>query len=400
MLELEEAIVKILALTPKATSELVTLPNAHRRALSKSIYADIDLPPFDNSAMDGYAVRASDVQLTRADLPVCLKLCGRISAGENSSNIVEPGVCVRVFTGSILPVGADAVVMQEDTLEAQPGEILVKEPVKPWENVRFRGEDVKRGSLLAESGEILGPGKLSLLAATGISQVQVGRQPRVALLATGSELREPGSALAHGQIYESNRTGLAALLHDIGVSPSILPLVADTREGVRLALENAFNESDAVISSGGVSVGEMDFIKIALKDLGGQVEFWRVAVKPGRPFVFGNCRNKLFFGLPGNPVSAFLTFLLLVRPALLRWQGAMDVSLPAYPGVLRERLANPGHRRHFMRVKMDQNGHVLSAGNQASHMLSSLGAANGVVDVPPEAALEAGTRVPVLLWER
>jgi len=299
-----------------------------------------------------------------------------------------------------LPAGADAVVMQEDTVNAQPGEILIKESVKPWENVRFRGEDVKRGILLAENGELLGAGKLSLLAATGISQVQVGRQPRVALLATGSELREAGSSLMPGQIYESNRTGLAVLLDDIGVSPSICPLVADTREGVRAALEHAFEDSDAVISSGGVSVGEMDFIKIALEDLGGQVEFWRVAIKPGRPFVFGSCRNKMFFGLPGNPVSAFLTFLLLVRPALLRWQGAMDISLPTYPGVLGERLANPGQRRHFIRVKMDQNGRVFSAGHQASHMLSSLGAANGVVDVPPEAALEAGTRVPVLRWER
>jgi molybdopterin molybdotransferase len=176
--------------------------------------------------------------------------------------------------------------------------------------------------------------------------------------------------------------------------------VADTQEGVRTALDHAFNESDAVISSGGVSVGEMDFIKPALEDLGGEVQFWRVAIKPGRPFVFGSCRNKLFFGLPGNPVSAFVTFLLLVRPSLLRWQGASDVSLPVCRGVLGERLANPGNRRHFMRVNMDQKGHVFSAGKQGSHVLNSLGAANGLVDVSPETALESGASVEVLRWER
>jgi molybdopterin molybdotransferase len=239
-----------------------------------------------------------------------------------------------------------------------------------------------------------------LLAATGVSHVEVGRQPRVAVLATGSELCEPDVTLAPGQIYESNRVGLSILLDEIGALPSIFPLVADTREGVRKALENAFRETDVVVSSGGVSVGEMDFIKTALQELGGKTEFWRVAIKPGRPFVFGNYRDKLFFGLPGNPVSALITFWLLARPSLLRWQGAKDVSLPSYPGVLGERLANPGQRRHFMRVKTGANGQVFSAGLQGSHVLSSLGAANGLVDVPPGVTLEAGGSVKVIPWQQ
>jgi molybdopterin molybdotransferase len=400
MLELEDAIARILAITPTSKSELIPLTRARRRVLAQSVHARVDLPSFDNSAMDGYAVRASDLSKASADQPVRLQLRGRIAAGENSNDTVEPGACVRVFTGSLLPAGADAVVMQEDTNPGQHGEVLINDSVKPWENVRFRGEDVKRGTVLAEDGELLGAGKISLLTATGVSHVEVGRQPRVAVVATGSELCEPGMPLATGQIYESNRAGLAVLLEDIGACPSIFPLVADTREEVRKALEKAFKETDIVISSGGVSVGEMDFIKTALKDLGGEMEFWRVAIKPGRPFAFGRYRDKLFFGLPGNPVSALTTFWLLARPSLLRWQGAKDVSLPLYHGVLGERLANPGERRHFMRVKIDALGQVFSAGLQGSHVLSSLAEANGLLELPPGVALEAGTRLKVIRWDR
>ena len=180
----------------------------------------------------------------------------------------------------------------------------------------------------------------------------------VGLLATGSELTEPGQPLAPGRIYESNRTALAALMERAGAVPKTFPLVADVLAGTSQALADAFNQCDAVVTSGGVSVGEMDFLKRAFEQIGGKLEFWKVAIKPGRPFVFGRYRGKLLFGLPGNPVSALVTFLLLVRPALLRWQGATDVSLPAHPGVLAEPLANPGERRHFMRVKVDPSGKV------------------------------------------
>ena len=212
----------------------------------------------------------------------------------------------------------------------------------------------------------------------------------VGLLATGSELQEPGQPLAPGQIYESNRIALAALMQRAGAVPRTFPLVADALAATSLALADAFNQCDAVVTSGGVSVGEMDFIKRAFEQIGGELEFWKVAIKPGRPFVFGRCRGKLLFGLPGNPVSALVTFLLLVRPALLRWQGATDVSLPAHPGVLAEPLANDGERRHFMRVKVDPTGKVRSAGVQASHVLSSVAAANGLVDVPPNTTLACG----------
>jgi molybdopterin molybdotransferase len=401
MLELEEAVARVLAAVPKPVCERIALPDAHGRILAEGISAPIDLPPFDNSSMDGYAVRAADVAKAKAEAPVHLRIVGRVAAGETFAEELSEGTSVRLFTGSPLPRGADAVVMQEDTgLEPErSNEILILDPVKPWENVRLRGEDVKRGSSLIEAGEPLTGARLSLLAAMGLSHVHTGRRPIVGLLATGSELKEGGEPLVHGQIYESNRAALAPLIKKAGGVPAILGIVPDDLDETRSVLDRAFAQSDAVVTCGGVSVGEMDFVKTAFQQLGGNLEFWKVAIKPGRPFVFGRLGEKLLFGLPGNPVSALVTFLMLVRPALLRWQGGAALSLPSSPGCVVEPLVNPGGRRHFLRVTIDDRGNVRSAGAQASHMLSSLAAANGLVDVPPETTFSKGTSVPVLRWE-
>jgi molybdopterin molybdotransferase len=351
--------------------------------------------------MDGYAVRAADIAAASAATPVQLRRCGRVAAGESYDGEIGQGTCVRLFTGSPLPAGADAVVMQEDT-RVEPGapdDVLVLDAVKPWENVRLRAEDVRRGAVLAKSGERLTPMSMSLLAATGLERVRVGRSPIVGVLATGSELREAGQSLAPGQIYESNRLGLAALIRRTGALPKVFPLVPDSLAKTRAALDQALNQCDAVVTSGGVSVGEMDFVKQAFEESGGGLEFWKVAIKPGRPFVFGSFRGKLLFGLPGNPVSALVTFLLLVRPALLRWQGAADLSLLFSQAVLAEPLENPGSRRHFLRVRLDEQGHAYSAGIQASHILSASAMANGLVDLPPEKTLEKGATVKVLRWD-
>ncbi len=427
MLELEDALQRILAALPAPVSERVALPDAADRVLTETVASQVDLPPFDNSSMDGYAVRAADVAAARPEAPIRLRVVGRTAAGEVFAGTLAGGDCVRLFTGSPLPRGADAVVMQEDTRSdpALPEEIQVLDTAKPWANVRFRGEDLKRGTTVANAGEIVTPAKLSLLAATGTAQVTVGRQPVVGLLATGSELREPGQALAPGQIYESTRVALEALARRAGAQPRIYALVPDTLAATQGALEQAFGDCDLVVTSGGVSVGEMDFIKAAFEQLGGKLEFWKVAIKPGRPFVFGKVEAKmedgrlktanlkrapssifhplsswkLLFGLPGNPVSALVTFLLLVRPALLRWQGTQNIGLPSQPGVLSEPLANPDARRHFLRVRVDKTGRVSSAGLQASHALSSAAAADGLVDVPPRTTLTAGTTVSVLRWD-
>jgi molybdopterin molybdotransferase len=318
-----------------------------------------------------------------------------VGAGQVFTGNVGAQTCVRIFTGTPLPAGADAVVMQEDT-RTEGDSVLVLDRARPWENVRLRGEDVKSGAVLAVPGTRLGAGHVGLIAATGHARVRVARQPRVALIATGSELRPPGKPLAPGQIYESNRTMLAAMLTACGVEVRSLPLVPDTLNRTRNALQRAFAECDAVVTTGGASVGKLDFIKAAFAELGGSQEFWRVSIKPGKPFVFGTLQGKLLFGLPGNPVSAFVTFLLLVRPALLRWQGASDVELPAHPGTLAEPLVNRGDRRHFVRVRVDADGRVHSAGTQASHMMHSLAAANALVDVPPATTLAAGATVRVL----
>jgi molybdopterin molybdotransferase len=400
-LELEDAVARILAAVPAPAGESIPVADVCSRVTMERVLSPGDLPSFDNSSMDGYAVRAEEVAAATPETPVRLRLAGKVAAGEMFRGEVTTGACVRIATGSPLPAGADAVVMQEDTrtVPNASSEVLILDAVKPWENVRLRGEDVRRGAMVAEAGAPLTAGCVSLLAATGITQIKVARQPIVSLLATGSELREPGQPLAPGQIYESNRLGLACLTSSAGGIARPFPLVPDVLEATRLSLTEAFRDADAVVTTGGASVGELDFVKLAFEQAGGQLQFWRVAIKPGRPFVFGRWGQKLLFGLPGNPVSAFVTFLLLVRPALLRWQGIREVGLPSHPGVLAEPVANPGGRRHFLRVKVDVAGNVYSSGLQASHALSSLAAASALLDVPPRSTLAAGSAVRVLRWE-
>ncbi|NBR84683.1 MAG: molybdopterin molybdenumtransferase MoeA [Proteobacteria bacterium] len=398
MLTYEEALAHVLAALPPAKPEKVPVAEAAGRFLTEAVSSPLDLPPFDNSAMDGYAVRAADIATASAEKPVVLRRVGQIGAGEVFAGNVGMQTCVRLFTGTPLPAGADAVVMQEDTRtdEARPDEVQILDRARPWENVRLRGEDVKAGTVVATPGTRLSAGHLNLLAAVGTASVRVAKRPCVALLATGNELRAPGKPLAPGQIYESNRAMLAALLAECGAEARVFPLVPDSLNRTCNALKRAFAECDAVVTTGGASVGQLDFVKAAFVELGGSQEFWKVAIKPGKPFVFGTLAGKFLFGLPGNPVSAYVTFLLLVRPALLRWQGAAETGLPAHPGTLAEPLVNRGDRRHFVRVRVDAAGNVHSAGTQASHMLHSLAAANGLVDVPPETTLAAGTNVRVL----
>ena len=400
MLELEQAQQQILSAIEPLPSETISLDRAAGRILAEPLSARIDLPPFDNSAMDGYAVRATDVAGASASAPVMLRCIECVPAGALAAQELVPRNCVRVFTGSPLPNGADAVVMQEDTRvnPDQPDRVLFLDSAKPWENCRFRGEDVKRGTVLAESGDRLHAGRIALLAATGWKEVRVTARPTVALISTGSELREPGEPLAPGQIYESNRFTLATLVREAGAIAKIFPLIKDDLSATERAFESALGECDAVITSGGVSVGEFDVVKSAFQNFGGELAFWKIAIKPGKPFVFGQRAGKRWFGLPGNPVSAFVTFLLLVRPALLRMQGAKEVNLPTIRGTLAEPLSNRGDRRHFMRVKVDATGAVRSAGTQASHLLSSVADANGLVDVPPNCNWSAGMSVAVLQW--
>jgi molybdopterin molybdotransferase len=401
MLELEEAQRRILDATEIFSTESIPLAEADGRVLAEKIISPIDLPRFDNSAVDGYAVQSKDLKSASREKPVSLRLVGKIAAGESSSAQLNSGECIRIFTGSPMPAGADAASMQEDT---QPDprssdQVQFFDSAKPWENIRFKGEDVKTGATLVEAGVRFGVGQLSLLAAVGVKTLRVGRAPILGVLATGSELREPGDSLKRGEIFESNRIAIASLARKIGAIPKIYPLVSDTLAGTKAALGKSFSECDAVVTTGGVSVGELDFVKTAFTELGGALDFWKVSIKPGKPFVFGKIGEKLLFGLPGNPVSALVTFILLAAPALLKMQGSKNFSWPNHSGVLAESLENRGGRRHFVRVSVDAKGNVHSAGTQASHILSSLANANGLVEVPPETTLALGSIVSVIHWE-
>ena len=398
MESLESALDRILKDLAPLASETLPLELASQHYLAKALRSIVPVPPFDNSAMDGYALRAADVVNASATTPVTLRRVDRIPAGGTPNASIEPGTCARIFTGSPLPPGADAVVMQEDTLvsEESPDRIQICDRVVPWDHVRFQGEDVKKDTEILASGELCSPERIAVLAACGVATVECSRRPQVALFTTGNELRTPGSPLPPGCIYESNRVALAAAVTRLGGLATALPIVADELQATQRAFLEAAGRYDVLITTGGVSVGELDFLKPAFEAAGGTLEFWRVAVKPGKPFVYGKLGSMLWFGLPGNPVSAFITFLLLVRPVILRLQGARDVTLPNIPGVLSEAMVNRGDRRHFMRVIRTPDGTVRSAGRQGSHTLSSLAAANGIVDVPPDTALQPGATVAVL----
>ena len=398
MLELEAAREKILATLPPATAEDVDLAAALGRVLFDHLESPLDLPGFDNSAVDGYALRAADLTSVSPEKPVNLQVVGRIEAGHTFDGEVRTGECVRLFTGSPMPRGADSVVMQEETRASGPNEIACLEAAKPWDNVRFRGEDLKKGAVIAEPGDDLHAGRLALLAAAGFGRVKVGKRARVGLLATGSELLEPGEVPKAGKIYESNRVMLEALSNQAGAVTRRFPVVLDTPDATRLSLEAALNDCDFVVTSGGVSVGEADFVKTAFAEIGGRLDFWKIAIRPGRPFAFGRIGEKYLFALPGNPGSAFVTFLLLAWPALRKWQGASRVLPPSAPARLAETLANRSERRSFLRVFVDAEGAARPSGLQGSHSVTSLANANGLVDVPGGTVLEAGAVVNVIRW--
>ena len=401
MLSLEEAVERSLATATFQGSETVSLGNATGRFTAATVNAKVSLPSFDNSAMDGYAVRIRDLYGASPESPAELKCVGIIPAGNHPNQSIEAGTCIRLFTGSPIPTNADAVIMQEDCSNDPNDDrnIRFSKPIKPWKNIRFKGEDIRENDRVVTTGKRLTTGTIGLLAATGHGSIEVGIRPKVGLVATGSELVETTNELQAGEIYESNRSMLCSLVTKANGIPNVYPIVPDSLEATTAAMKKAFAENDVVLTSGGVSVGDHDHVKPAIGRLGGSLNFWKIAVKPGKPFVLGQVDGKSVFGLPGNPVSALVTYLLLVRPVLLKMQGASDLRLTKRIGRLEEKLVNRGDRRHFIRVTLDMDGIVKSAGGQRSHMLSSLAMANGLVDLPQNSSLAKGDLVEVLLVE-
>ena len=394
LLALDEALAQLLATLPDTAQrqELLATLDADGRVLAQDVVSHLEVPPQDNSSMDGYALRCADVQSGSA-LPVSQ----RIAAGMAGVPL-QPGTAARIFTGAPIPPGADAVVMQEDcVLTPASGEsITVQSTPTPGQWIRRRGEDVTRNATVLARGQRLGPAALGLAASVGLAQLQVACPPRVALFSTGDELVMPGTVapadMAAGAIYNSNRFFLAALLRRMGCVVTDLGIVPDRLEATVLALQAAALNHDLVLTSGGVSVGEEDHIKPAVQQLG-QLDLWQIAIKPGKPFAHGRIGAAHFIGLPGNPVSSFITFLVLVRPFLLRMQGAADVAMPGQS--LRADFAWPraDSRREFLRVRRNAAGGLDLFANQSSGVLTSAVWGDGFIDNPPGQTIARGDSV-------
>lgn len=399
MISLEEARARILeALRPLPAEEVAVL-EAQGRCLTTDLTAPFPLPPFDNASVDGYAVHTADLHTASAGSPVRLPVAARIAAGKPATTELAAGACARIFTGAAVPKGADAVVMQEDVRVVDGGGVEFIEPVTPWEGIRFAGEDLRAGAVLVPAGQRLSAAHLALLSAGGSTRVTVHRRPRVALLGTGDELVEPGQPLAHGQLYDSNRTLLTALVRAAGAEITRVGRAPDDLRATVESLREHAQGAEVLLTTGGVSVGDADFVQAAFKQLGGQVEFWKIAMKPGKPFVWGRLGETHWFGLPGNPVSAFATWWLLVRPALRRLAGQQDTAARRLRATLGEVITNRSDRRHFLRARWDAAGRLRSSGTQASHIQSSLAEAQALLDVPPQTRWETGREVEVELLE-
>lgn len=420
LLRLEEARHRMLASVMPLATERVDLASALDRFLAEPLDAIVTLPPWDNSAMDGFAVRSADVAGANREVPVTLTVTGEVAAGYAPEVYVEAGTAVRILTGGVMPVGADSVVPVEETdapqgASARPERVGVFRAPAPGAHIRRAGSDVHAGERLLAAGSRLTPARLALAAAVGHGTLSVHRQPRVAVLATGDELVPAGEPLGAAGIHDSNSVGLAAQATAAGARVVSLGIARDRLEDVRERLAQGIAEADVVVCSGGVSVGAHDVVKEAFESVG-RLDLWRVAIQPGKPLAFGRALGAGFhsdgggpflFGLPGNPVSTFVTFELFVRPMLRRLLGdPAPQSRPTVRATLTGPATSATGRRTFLRVALaadpERPEHWLAtlAGGQGSHVLSALAVADGLAIVPEEVeALPGGSQVDVLVLD-
>ena len=394
LLSIAEAQQLVLERAEPLPAENVPLEGAARRVLAEPARAEIDLPPFPSSAMDGYAVRADET-------PGRLRIEARIAAGNPATAALESGQAMGIATGGVVPDGADAVIPIEYVVE-HGNEIEIGSAVERGDNVRPRGGDIRAGEVVVEAGSVLTPARLGAVAAAGIPQVRCARRPRAAVLPTGTELRRPGEPLAAGEIYEANGLILSAQLEAAGAAVELMPAVGDDEAAHRGALEHAL-DADVVVTSGGVSVGPHDLVRRVEAELGVEEVFWRVSVKPGKPIAFGVRERTLVFGLPGNPVSALVGFVLFVEPAIRALQGVPD-PLPRFERgrLVAARRRNP-ERDELVRARLrrSQDGPLLEPlTGQESHMIARSAAADALVFVPRgEGELGDGASVDYLRLE-
>ena len=395
MLSMDDALAELLAQAqPLSGHESVDTLNAHGRVLARPVTSTIDVPPADNTSMDGYAMRAADVPVPGTRLPVSQ----RVPAG-HVPDTLKPGTAARIFTGAMIPPGADAVVMQEQCA-AEGDAVVVSHAPRSGEWVRKAGEDIRAGAEILPAGTRLTPQACGLAASVGLASLPVVRDLRVAVFFTGDELAMPGEALKPGAIYNSNRFVLRGMVEDLGCRLTDFGIVRDTLEETCRVLREAAREHDLIITTGGVSVGEEDHVRPAV-EAEGEIRLWQIAIKPGKPLAYGRVRNGQgghadFIGLPGNPVSGFVTFLLFVRPFILKRQGVGALA----PNVLELRAdfewPKPDRRREFLRARLNAGGGLELFPNQSSGVLTSTVWGDGLVDNPPSKAIARGDVVRFL----
>ena len=396
MIALDEAQRRVLAECAPFHPTAIALGEALGCVTSVELRAHENVPPFDNTAMDGFAVRAAD-----ATAGARLKVVATLPAGRAPDRAVGAGEAVRIMTGAPIPEGADAIVMVEDTTVDDDGFVVIGKTACPGDHVRPAGEDLAAGQVAFEPFTVLGPGHLGVLASLGYQRVPVFHRARVGVLSTGDELVDDGGALRPGQIRDSNRPTLVAMLHEAGCDAVDLGVVADDEAAITAVLEKGLAECDALVTSGGVSMGDFDYIKVVL-DRMGAMRWWQVAIKPAKPLAFGIISGRPVFGLPGNPVSSMVSFELFARPALRRMMGHRDPFRPSVGAVADEALRRrPDGKVHLVRVVAstgeDGRWHICSSGGQASNLLRAMALANALAVVPDGEGVAEGEEVEVML---
>lgn len=398
MITVESAVEIILKEIKPLGLESVDALSALGRVLGKDVRATRPNPPWDNSAMDGYALKSADIEKASKDSPVRLKVVYDLPAGQVPKGPVGDNEAVRIMTGAPVPVGADAVVMVEKTERGPDGFVLIKEGARRGENVRRSGEDFKMGDIVVPAGSVVRPAEVSMLATVGAPFVLVRKRPRVAVLSTGDELVDISEAPGLGKISNSNGYALSALVMDSGAVPINLGIARDSKESLREKLSVAM-ACDAIISSGGVSVGDYDFVKDVLKELGSEMIFWKVAMKPGKPLAFGIIGGKPAFGLPGNPISSMVAFEQFVRPALLKMSGRKKIFSALINATLTKDIKIKPGRMNFIRAEVRIDGPGVTATpleGQGSGVISTMVRANAFVVVPKDSeGFKAGEIVKV-----
>lgn len=400
MISVVEARDAILNRIRPAGVERVDIVSARGRVLAEDVHATRNQPPWDNSAMDGYAVRAADTVSSSPDSPAELEIVEDLPAGYVAKRSVGPGQAIHIMTGAPVPEGADTIVRAERALRVEDNRVRILEPVESGTDLRRAGEDIRDGDLIVSAGMLIRPAEVGLLASTNRSHVSVYRRPRVAVLSTGDEIVDVDEPLEDGKIVDSNGYALTALVADAGGIPLRLGICPDTQEALEQALRDGL-VADAIITSGGVSVGEYDYVKAALEAVGTSMAFWKVNMTPGRPLAFGAIDDTIVFGLPGNPVASMVTFELFMRPALLKMQGYSHLYRPTIKAVLSEDITKSIGRKQFIRVTLERSGDTFFAartGSQGSGILRSMSIADGLaVSHEDQEFMKAGQEIEVML---